>query len=76
MPETLETIAAKPDALARDARLTRGDERLTFDDRFSRIDQRLVEMRVYLGDKIDAVGTKLDLICDELVAMREEASIK
>jgi len=73
VPETLEAIAANLNAPARGERFTRVDEPSTFDGCLNRTEQPFVEMRVHLGAKIDAIGTKLDRIYDELVAMREEA---
>jgi RNA processing factor Prp31 len=57
MPETLETIAAKIDALNK---------------RFSTDDQQFTEMRAQLGAKIDALDAKVMKVYDEVIAMRNE----
>ena len=57
VPETLETIAAKIDALSK---------------RFATVDQ-LAETRAHLGVKIEAVETKVVQIYDGVIAMRKEA---
>jgi septation ring formation regulator EzrA len=57
MPETLETIAKKIDALNK---------------RFSTVDQQLAETRSQLGVKIEAVDTKVTQVYDEVIAMRNE----
>jgi RNA processing factor Prp31 len=62
MPETLETIAAKIDALSK-----------SNDKRFAAVDQQLAETRAQLGVKIEAVETKVVQVYDEVIAMREES---
>jgi hypothetical protein len=69
VPETLETIAAKIDALSRS-----NDERFTsIDERFAKVDAQFAETRAQLGVKIEAVDTKVVQLYDEVIAMREEA---
>jgi hypothetical protein len=53
VPETLETIAAKIDALAK-----------SNDQRFATVDQQLAETRAHLGVKIEALDTKVVQIYD------------
>jgi hypothetical protein len=60
VPETLETIAAKIDALSK-----------SNDVRFARVDQQFAETRAQLGVKIEAVETKVVQVYDEVIAMRE-----
>ena len=62
VPETLETIAAKIDALS-----------ASIDKRFGTVDQRLAETWAQLGVKIEAVETKVTQVYDEVIAMREES---
>jgi hypothetical protein len=62
MPETLETIAAKIDALSK-----------SNDQRFATIDQQLAETRAQLGVKIEAVDAKVVKVYDEVIAMREKS---
>ena len=62
MPETLETIAAKIDALSS-----------SNDKRFAAVDQQLAETRAQLGVKIEAVEAKVVQVYDEVIAMREES---
>ena len=62
VPETLETIAAKIDALNK-----------SNDKRFAAVDQQFAETRAQLGVKIEAVETKVVQVYDEVIAMREEA---
>ena len=62
VPETLETIAAKIDALSK-----------SHDDWFAGIDQRFAETQAQLGVKIEAVDTKVGQVYDVVIAMREEA---
>ena len=82
VPETLETIAAKIDALRKsnddrfdkiDERFAKIDERLEKgDERFAKIDEQFVETRAQLGVKIEAVDTKVGQVYDVLIAMRDE----
>src|SRR4051812_28402870 len=77
VPETLETIAAKIDALT--DRFTRIDQQFAdtqtqigvVNNRFPGIDQQLAEMRAQLGVKIEALETKVMQVYDEVIAMRE-----
>lgn len=62
VPETLETIAAKIDALSKSS-----------DKRFATVDQQFAETRAQLGVKIEAVETKVVQVYDEVIAMREES---
>ena len=62
VPETLETIAARFDALSKST-----------DERFTKIDQQFIETRAQLGVKIEAVDTKVVQVYDEVIAMRGEA---
>jgi RNA processing factor Prp31 len=88
VPETLETIAAKIDALSKsidrrfDAFSKSIDRR--FDafskstdrrfDAFSKsIDRRFEESGAQLGVKIEALATKVTQVYDEVIAMREES---
>jgi len=58
VPETLETIAAKIDALIKS-----NDDRFgTIDQRFGKIDQRFDELKAQLGVKIEAVESKVDKV--------------
>lgn len=61
VPETLETIAAKIDALS-----------TSNDERFAKVDQQFAETRAQLGVKIEAVETKVVQVYDEVIAMREK----
>src|SRR5258705_12875635 len=61
VPETLETIAAKIDALSK-----------SVDKRFATVDQQFSETRAQLGVKIEAVETKVVQVYDEVIAMGEE----
>jgi hypothetical protein len=84
MPETLETIAAKIDALATsveqrfagvDRRFGAIDQRFAaIDQRFAAIDGQFDETRAQLGVKIEAVDAKVDKVYDELIAMCAEAN--
>ena len=77
MPETLETIAAKIDALATsvEQRFAGVDRRFgAIDQRFAAIDGQFDETRAQLGVKIEAVDAKVDKVYDELIAMRAEAN--
>ena len=65
VPETLETIAAKIDALS-----------TSVDRRFATVDQQFAETRAQLGVKIEAVETKVTQVYDEVIAMREESKRK
>ena len=62
VPETLETIAAKIDALSK-----------SNDNRFAAVDRQLADTRTQLGVKIEAVETKVVQVYDEVIAMREES---
>jgi hypothetical protein len=83
VPETLETIAAKIEALGKssderfatiDQRSSTIDQRFaTIDQRFAKIDQQFDETRAQLGVKIEAVATKVVQVYDEVIAMRKEA---
>jgi hypothetical protein len=83
VPETLETIAAKIDALGRsmaerfdgvDQRFVGVDDRLTTAEGvFKTIDQQMVEMKAQLGVKIEAVETKVTQVYDVVIAMRAES---
>ena len=69
VPETLETIAAKIDALSKS-----NDERFgKVDQRFAKIDQQFDETRAQLGVKIEALETKVVQVYDVVIAMREDA---
>ena len=76
VPETLETIAAKIEALSKsiDRRfdgLSKSTDR-RFDDFGKSIDQRFDEWGAQLGVKIEAVETKVTQVSDEVTAMRNE----
>jgi hypothetical protein len=84
MPETLETIAAKIDALSKsnDERLaridqqfaeTRGDLGARIEALSKSIDRRFEESGAHLGVKIEAVETKVTQVYDEVLAMREKS---
>jgi hypothetical protein len=62
VPETLETIAAKIDALAK-----------SNDQRFATVDQQLADTRAHLGVKIEALDTKVVQVYDEVIAMRADS---
>ena len=69
MPETLETIAARIDALSKS-----NDQRFaTIDRRFAKVDQQFADTQAQLGVKIEAVETKVVQVYDEVIAMREES---
>ena len=60
-PETLQTIAAKIDALSKsfDERFAKVDQRFEqIDQRFEKVDQQFAETRAQLGVKIEAVETR------------------
>jgi hypothetical protein len=61
VPETLETIAARIEALSKST-----------SERFVTAEQQLVETRSQLGVKIEAVDAKVVKVYDEVIAMREE----
>jgi hypothetical protein len=70
VPETLETIAARIDALSKS-----NDERFaTIDQRFSSVDLQFAETRAQLGVKIEAVETKVVQVYDEVIAKRKDAT--
>ncbi len=88
VPETLETIAAKIDALSKsiDRRFDASNESLdqrfdawnkSLDQRFDAsnksLDQRFEDWGAQLGVKIEAVETKVTQVYDEVIAMREES---
>jgi hypothetical protein len=80
VPETLETIAAKIDALSRsnDERFASIETRIdalstSIDERFAKVDAQFAETRTQLGVKIEAVETKVVQVYDEVIAMREGA---
>jgi hypothetical protein len=76
VPETLETIAAKIDALSKsnDERFGTFDQRFAkIDQRFTKIDQQFDETRAQIGVKIEAVETKVVQVYDAVIAMREDA---
>ncbi len=62
VPETLETIAAKIDALSK-----------SNDERFAKVDEQFDETRAQVGVKIEAVEAKVTQVYDAVIAMREEA---
>jgi hypothetical protein len=62
VPETLETIAVKIDALTK-----------SHDERFATIDQQFAEVKAQLGVKIEAVDAKVVKVYDEVIAMRGDA---
>ena len=71
VPETLETIASKIDALnmAVDRRFEESAAKI---DALSKsVDRRFDETRAQLGVKIEAVDTKVTQVYDEVIAMRE-----
>ena len=61
VPETLETIAAKIDALS-----------TSNDERFAKVGEQFEETRAQLGVKIEAVDTKVKQVYDAVIAMREQ----
>ena len=75
VPETLETIAAKIDALRKsnDERFGKIDRQFgTIDHQFGTIDRRFDELKSQLGVQIEAVDTKVQQVYDEVIAMRAE----
>lgn len=84
MPETLETIAAKIEALSQsnDERLaridqqfaeTRGDLGARIEALSKSLDRRFEESGAQLGVKIEAVEAKVVMVYDEVIAMREKS---
>ena len=77
VPETLETIAAKIDALNKsvDRRFEESAETIAakIDALSKSVDLRFEETRAQLGVKIEAVDTKVKQVYDEVIAMREES---
>ena len=62
VPETVETIAARIEALNK-----------SNDQRCATIDQQMGDMKAQLGVKIEAVDAKVVKVYDAVIAMREEA---
>ena len=80
MSETLETIAAKIDALGAsvDRRFEASGETVAsiatkIDALSASTDRRFEEWGAQLGVKIEAVETKVTQVYDEVIAMREES---
>jgi len=65
VPETLESIAAKIDALSNsmDAQFVKVD---------ARIRKEIAEAKAQLGVKIEAVDEKVKLVYDEVIAQRKQ----
>jgi septal ring factor EnvC (AmiA/AmiB activator) len=77
VPETLETIAAKIDALSKsnDERFGKIDQHFAQVDRqFAQVDRQFDETKAQLGVKIEAVDTKVKQVYDEVIAMRAETT--
>jgi glycine cleavage system regulatory protein len=85
MPETLDTIAKRITALGGsiDERFTKVDKQFAtieqrftkVDERFAKVDQQFSETKAHLGVKIEALGAKVDLVYEAVIALQDHTAV-